>query len=179
VNNQDSLFNKVSSLDKDIAGVTKDQDIQNRAILKMEHTIEKLHTLTESIHRLISIHDERITHNAKNFENHIVQSEIDRTEMSRDIKELNARLTNDTAALSSKMEAMEQRLSVKIDNLQARLEDNERSDREFKEVDDTSLDKLKNMIDKWRWVVVGLVFLLGLIGGEHNILTSILKFFAL
>jgi len=177
VNTTDELYEKVTSLDKDISSVLKDQDIQNRAMLKMEVTIDKLQTLAEAMHRLISIHDERINNNARIAEGHIVQSETQRDEMSRDIKDLNTRLTQDTNTLSQKMDSMENRLSIKIDTLTKRLDAKESKDIEDKRHEKAEVFKLKKVVNKWQLIILGIVFALGLIGGEHNIVASILKFF--
>jgi len=159
----EAIYNKLNDLDKEISAVVKDQDIQNRVTLRMEVTIDKLKDLAESMHRLLSIHDERITNNSK-------VAEDQREEMSKDIKDLNARLTNDTAALASRMDAMESRLSCKIDNLQRRFETNEKAEEENTK---TFREKLK----KYQWILWGIVFVLGSIAGEHNVWAPILKFF--
>ena len=175
----DELYDRVTALDKDLSSVLKDQDVQNRAMLKMEVTIDKLQTLAEAMHRLISIHDERINNNARVAEAHILQSEAERNEMSRDIKDINTRLTQDTAALSAKIDSMENRLGTKIDNLTKRLDNKEAKDIPDTKHEKAALVKLKKVVDKWHWIIIGIVFVLGLIGGHQNIVTSILKFFAM
>lgn len=177
----DDIHDKVNNLDKDISSVLKDQEVQNRAMLKMEVTIDKLQTLAEAMHRLISIHDERISNNAKLAEGHILQTEAQREIMSQDIKDLNSRLTQDTATLSAKMDSMENRLSSKIDDkiddLTKRLDDKEAKDKEDTVHEKASFAKLKKLVNKWQLLAMGILFMLGLIGGQHNIVAAILKFF--
>lgn len=165
------LEDRVFELDKEIAGVVKDQEIQNRAAIRMEETIDRLQVLAESMHRLIAIHDERINYNSKINDTHIAQSESQREVMLKDIRELSDRLERDKTDLSQKMEAMETRLSNKIDNvLRAQKEDHPS--------EDESLISLKKVVDKWRWVIIAIVFILGQQFGAHNIIAAVLKYFA-
>lgn len=177
MNTADELYDRITALDKDLSSVIKDQDVHGRAMLKLELTIDKLQTLAEAMHRLISIHDERINNNSKIVDSHILQSDSQRDQMSQDIKDLNSRLTQDTATLSTKIDSMEDSIGKKIDGLTKRMDDKEEKDLEIQKHDRASFSRLKKIVDKWHWILMGIVFVIGLIGGEHNIMASILKFF--
>ena len=93
MNNIENLENRVHELGNVIAGLQKENEMQARVYVKFEETIDKLQDLTESMHRLISIHDERIRVTAQ-----VVDSI--KAEMNNEIKELEAKMQK----ISSKLE---------------------------------------------------------------------------
>lgn len=165
------LDEKVSELRESVSAIEKENEIQVRLSSRFEETLDKLKDLTESMHRLISLHDERIRVNAKVVEDLKV-------EMANEVKELEKRVTKETKLLSDKIDQSEMRILAKIAELQKEWEE----ERNLENKNDSSfshkINKLFIRFESWKWFILGGVFTAGMFIGDHaGVISKIFSIF--
>jgi type VII secretion protein EssA len=159
----DQHVDQISKNERDIAIIQKENEMQTRVFIKFEATVEKLQDLTESMHRLITIHDERITVQAKDIDDI-------RHEMDKEMRELEARLV-------SKLTESEDRILNRIDELQQTVKDNTSSNDEKKHGFSDSLGKLGTKLESWKWFIIGVIFAGGVLLGKSGLVSNIFSIF--
>jgi hypothetical protein len=166
----DRLTDRVTENEHELRVLQKENEIQARIFLKLEEVVEKNQTLTESMHRLLSIHDEK---------HKILNKDLEdiREEMTKDIKDLHVRITSETKILTDKIEKTETNILVQLAQFQKEWkEEKERravADVAAKEASSEKITGIVSKIDAWKWFIVGAVFVAGLVSGHTGILTAL------
>ena len=169
----------ITILQKEVYGLGKENEMYNRIFGKFEETIEKLQILTESLHRLIVMHDERIK---------VTSDRVDvlRVDMKEELEDLEARLSEETQTLVRKIEGTEERILTKIGELKTEIDANkiryESVDKAHSNKEEASADIISGLalrFEQWKWFIIGGIFVAGLAVGKANIIGSILSFFKL
>ena len=173
---QARIIDRLTETEGDVRVLQKETEIQNRIFTKLEETVEKTNELTESIHRLISIHDEKI----KSLEKTV---ETIRIEMTEDIKDLHSRITSETRILSGKIEDSEARILSRLEQFQLEWKTEHTASNVKNEIKkDAWQEKMENLkikIESWKWFILGGVFVLGMVFEKSHLLTllgNLLKF---
>ena len=145
-----ALEDQVTVLEKEIYGLNKENELQNRVFSKFEETLEKLQTLTEALHRLIIQHEERIKVTSEN----VVAL---RLEMKDELEELEKRLHAENANLCKKFTESEERILSKLSELSER-----------KDSAGSMVAALAMKFDAYKYFILGGVFIAGLLLGKGN-----------
>lgn len=131
-------------------------------VSKLDASLEKISQVSNDIGRLLAVHDERI-----------MQLEKDGERKSDDIRDLHSRLTTQTREIVSKIDSMELGIEKKM------RENSQELAKQHKEI----LDEIKkdvenistrvNVLEQWRWYIIGGAITIGFILGN---LSDLLKF---
>ena len=149
---------QVNELEKEVYALGKESEIQTRMFVKFEETIEKLQDLTESMHRLITIHDERIRVNSE------LVNQI-KAEMNNEIKELEGRITKENQLLSKKIDDSEARILHKQEEIRK------------KETFSEKVATLALRFESWKWFILGGAVVAGVLLEKSGFITGLLSIF--
>ena len=137
-------------------------EVLKSVVHKLDTSLERISEVSNNIGRLLAVHDERLSQLEKASDNR-----------DRDIKELNFRLATQTSEILEKIENLEKIIERKM------KEDAESTKRQHKEIqieirsDVEKLETRLNIIERWRWYVIGAVAAIGYIVGNTGILNSL------
>lgn len=138
------LETKVAILQNDLGRVTL-------FLEKTDSTIEKLTEVSNSLARMLAVHEEKLGIHEHQF----TQVEKRKAETQVDIKELHSRITTTTRELSEEISQTESRISQALkqglDEIKKIItEEHEAIDNRSKELEKRVAD-----LEKWRWLIVG------------------------
>ena len=168
---------QVNELEKEVYALGKESEIQTRMFVKFEETIEKLQDLTESMHRLITIHDERIRVNSE------LVNQI-KAEMTNEIKELEGRITKENQLLSKKIDDSEARILQKLADLQREWKEEKKQENLDKQEEirkkETFSEKVATLalrFESWKWFILGGAVVAGVLLEKSGFITGLLSIF--
>lgn len=107
---------------------------------KIDETLEKISESTNTIGKLLAVHDDRIHYLEKDYE-----------DTNKDIRDLYSKMENNTKDILEKMSDVEQRIEDKLETASKQSSDQHQS--LSKKVD--GLDTRLNDLEKWKWYVIG------------------------
>ena len=133
------------SLETDIAIVKSDIGQIGSLFLKLETTLDKLTDVNNNLSQIIAVHEQRLNEGAREFNS--LRTDIDSAENRFDdeVKDLHSRLTTNTRDLENKMTNEIDKVLEAIKDLKIHI-----SDRHDK------LEQRVAMLEKWRWIIVGI-----------------------
>lgn len=126
---------------------------------RIDTSIEKLTEVSNSIGKLLAVHHERINNLEKNT-----------TRQEDDIRDIHAKIDRVSVDICSKLDNMENSIESKI---KAHSDTSEKLHKELKKELDVELKSLKSrleIIERWRWILVGAA---GVIGYIINKITNL------
>lgn len=150
-------IDQINKNELDIRVIQKENEIQTRIFIKFEETVEKMQDLTESMHRLISIHDERINVQTKRLDDI-------KEDMDKEIKELETRL-------SRQLSDSETRILEKIEELQTSWKKEENNIAKTS----SGLDKLLLKLSSYKWFIAGALIAAGIFLGKSGMVSNIIS----
>lgn len=138
-------------------------EVLKSVVNKLDSSLEKISEVSNSIAKLLAVHDERLD----SIEKHGDKKE-------EEIKDLHSRITTQTREIVEKLENMEKRIEDRIkqntDNstsqhlsMQAKVET------EMKKID----GRLKEL-EKWRWYILGVAAGLALVFSNSSVIKNLL-----
>lgn len=119
-------------------------EVLKSVVNKLDSSLEKISEVSNSIARLLAVHDERL-------------DSIEKTSDKKDdeIKNLHSRITTQTKEIVTKLEDIEKRLEVKMkENSDNSRVQHEKIQEEIKS-ELRIYDKRLRALEKWRWYVLG------------------------
>jgi DNA repair exonuclease SbcCD ATPase subunit len=119
---------------------------------RIDTSIEKLTEVSNSIGKLLAVHDERINNLEKST-----------TRQEDDIRDIHFRINKVSTDICTKLDSMEDSLEAKI---KEHSETSERLHKELKyelETDLKSLNTRLEVLEKWRWLLLGGAAVIGYI----------------
>ena len=131
---------------------------------KLDSSLEKISEVSNSIGRLLAVHDERIGQLEKSSE-----------KKSDDIKELHSRITTQTREIVEKIVALEKNIEEKIKDT------TKHSNEQHKEIQEEIQENLDNLttrlnaLENWRWYVLGAVAVIGYLLGNLSDIVKYIK----
>jgi septal ring factor EnvC (AmiA/AmiB activator) len=119
--------------------------------MKIDQKIDLLTQTAADIKQLLAVHDEKINQQERKQDDIFALIEQRRNEMADDIKELHSRITTVQRELSTDIATTESRIMHGIDELKTEL----KTDQEYHNKKQRSLDDRVNELEKWRYILLG------------------------
>jgi chromosome segregation ATPase len=129
--------------------------VLENVVERIDTSIEKLTEVSNSIGKLLAVHDERINTLEKGYDR-----------ATDEIKDLHSRITTISREICDKLDQIEDSLEKRI---RTHSDNSEKLHKELKaelEVKLRSLDSRINLLETWRWVIVGGAVVLGYIADK-------------
>ena len=129
--------------------------VLENVVERIDTSIEKLTEVSNSIGKLLAVHDERINTLEKGYDR-----------ATDEIKDLHSRITTISREICDKLDQIEDSLEKRIIT---HSDNSEKLHKELKaelEVKLRSLDSRINLLETWRWVIVGGAVVLGYIADK-------------
>lgn len=134
-------------------------EVLKSVVNKLDSSLEKISEVSNSIGRLLAVHDERIGQLEK-----IADSRDD------DIKELHSRITTQTREIVEKIASLEKNIEERMrDSAKAAKEQHEQIQKEI-QVDVNKLDVRLGVLERWRWYLMGGAAAVGYLSGHADLL---------
>jgi len=135
----------MSELETKVEILRKELDNQKRIYDRLDVAIEKLTDVSNSIHRMLAVHEEKISRQEEKF----IQVEIERdtrsTEISKRIDDLHNRLTDTVKEI-----------------IDSNLEHHKDLNRRIERISD-SISSRVGVLEKWRHIIIGSAIVVGFI----------------
>ena len=135
----------MTELETKVEILRKELDNQKRIYDRLDIAIEKLTDVSNSIHRMLAVHEEKI---AKQEEK-MIQTEVERdnrsSELSKRIDDLHTRLTNTAKEI-----------------INSNLEHHKDLNRRIERISD-SISSRVGVLEKWRHIIIGCSIVVGFI----------------
>ena len=122
---------------------------------RIDTSIEKLTEVSNNIGKLLAVHDERINTLEKGYDR-----------ATDEIKDLHSRITTISREICDKLDQIEDSLEKRITS---HADNSEKLHKELKtelEVKLRSLDSRINILETWRWLIIGGAAVLGFISDK-------------
>ena len=135
----------MTELETKVEILRKELDNQKRIYDRLDIAIEKLTDVSNSIHRMLAVHEEKI---AKQEEK-MIQTEVERdnrsSELSKRIDDLHTRLTNTAKEI-----------------INSNLEHHKDLNRRIERISD-SISSRVGVLEKWRHIIIGSAIVVGFV----------------
>lgn len=145
-------------------GLEVELEVLKTVVTKLDSSIEKISEVSNSIGKLLAVHDERI-------------DQLEKTADARndDIKELHSRITTQTREIVDKITSLEKNIEDRMrDSAKAAKEQHEAIQKEIQN-DITKLDDRIGVVERWRWYLMGAAAAIGYLIGNITDIIKILK----
>lgn len=139
-------------------------EVLKSVVKKLDSSLDKITEVSNSIAKLLAVHDERL-------------GSLEKTNDKREdeIKDLHSRITTQTREIFDKLELMETRIERRIS------ESSSTTSAQHIKINDDMKNEIKKIADRiqvlesWRWYVLGAAAVVGWILSKYGDLTSLLK----
>ena len=135
----------MTELETDVELLKKELHNQKKIHDRLDVAIEKLTDVSNSIHRMLAVHEEKLTRQEEAIIDAEQKIEIRRAELSKQIDELHSRITTNTKELMI-LEASQ----------------HEKHSKEIKRLSD-SINKRVGVLEKWRHIIIGCAIVVGFV----------------
>ena len=135
----------MTELETEVELLKKELHNQKKIHDRLDVAIEKLTDVSNSIHRMLAVHEEKLTRQEEAIIDAEQKIEIRRAELSKQIDDLHSRITTNTKELMI-LEASQ----------------HEKHSKEIKRLSD-SINKRVGVLEKWRWLIIGGAIIVGFI----------------
>ena len=140
---------------------------------RLDAAIERIGELSSNISKMLAVHEEKLLQQ-NNINTDLYQTiETRRNELETDIKELHSRVTTQTREIVEKMDDMQTRLEHRM-NAQSEMSKQQHDEmknelqKDVKEIADRV-----DVLERWRWMIVGGAVVLGYILGHLEFFTKL------
>ena len=127
----------MSELETEVKLLKKELHDQKRIHDRLDVAIEKLTDVSNSIHRMLAVHEEKLTRQEEAIFQAEEQIEVRRTEVLRQITELHSRITTNTKDIMS-----------------AAAQQHAQQNKEIQRIRDELVSRV-GVLEKWRHVLIG------------------------
>lgn len=131
-------------------------------VTKLDQTLDKISESTNTIGRLLAVHDERINNLEK-----------DNNDANKDIKDLYGKMENNTKEILKEISAVENRIEDKLEK--ASEQSCEQHHALSSKVD--NLDDRMNEMERWKWYIVGALTLITFLVTNVDRIISFIRLF--
>ena len=133
----------MAELETEVKLLKKELGDQRKIHNRIDVAIEKLTDVSNSIHRMLAVHEEKISRQEEAIEDAEKSLENRRTELSTKIDELHSRITTNTKEMMQTITAQHLEQQQMMDKM--RIELNNRV----------------GVLEKWRWLIIGGAIVVG------------------
>lgn len=153
----------VKSLDTDIAVIKNEVSQFGQLLNKLETALDKIADVSNNIGQILAVHEQRLKDGEVHFEE--LKKDMDEAEDKFDdeVKDLHSRLTTNTREIEQKMSNEIDKVLEAIKDLKSHLGDKQ-----------TKLEDRLTALERWRWIILGIVIAGGVILGNGVNLGSVL-----
>ena len=141
----------MAELETEVELLKRELHDQKKIHDRLDIAIEKLTDVSNSIHRMLAVHEEKLARQEDAIVDAEQKIEVRRAELSKQIDELHSRITTNTKELMNLGTEQHQRHSKEINRLSE------------------DITKRVGMLEKWRWLIVGGSIVVGFL--IHNFVT--------
>lgn len=131
-------------------------------VTKLDQTLDKISESTNTIGRLLAVHDERINNLEK-----------DNNDANKDIKDLYGKMENNTKEILKEISAVENRIEDKLEK--ASEQSCEQHQALSSKVD--NLDDRMNEMERWKWYIIGALTLITFLVTNVDRIISFIRLF--
>ena len=135
----------MSELETEVKLLKKELHDQKKIHDRLDIAIEKLTDVSNSIHRMLAVHEEKLTRQEETIFQTEEQIEVRRTEVLRQIEELHSRITTNTKDIMS-----------------AAVQQHTQQNKEIQRIRDELVSRV-GVLEKWRHVLIGGAIVIGFI----------------
>ena len=135
----------MAELETEVKLLKKELQDQAKIHIRLDIAIEKLTDVSNSIHRMLSVHEERIANQQDSIIEAEQKIEIRRNELSKQIDELHSRITTNTKEIMT-----------------AAASQHTQQNREIQKIKDELAARV-GVLEKWRHVLIGCSIVAGFI----------------
>jgi chromosome segregation ATPase len=133
----------MSELETEVKLLKKELHDQKKIHDRLDVAIEKLTDVSNSIHRMLAVHEEKLTRQEGTIFQAEEQIEVRRSELSRQIDELHSRITTNTKEIMS-----------------AAAQQHAAQNKEIQKIRDDLVSRV-GVLEKWRHVLLGGAIVVG------------------
>ena len=127
----------MAELETEVKLLKKELQDQAKIHDRLDVAIEKLTDVSNSIHRMLAVHEEKIARQEEAIFQAEEQIEVRRTELSKQIDELHSRITTNTKDIMS-----------------AAATQHQQQNKEIQKIKDELISRL-GVLERWRHVLIG------------------------
>ena len=127
----------MAELETEVKLLKKELQDQRKIHDRLDVAIEKLTDVSNSIHRMLAVHEEKIARQEEAIFQAEEQIEVRRSELSKRLDELHSRITTNTKEIMS-----------------AALTQHQQQNREIQKIKDELVSRV-GVLEKWRHVLIG------------------------
>ena len=135
----------MTELETEVKLLKKELHDQKKIHDRLDVAIEKLTDVSNSIHRMLAVHEEKLTRQEETIFQTEEQIEVRRTEVLRQIEELHSRITTNTKDIMS-----------------AAVQQHTQQNKEIQRIRDELVSRV-GVLEKWRHVLIGGSIVIGFI----------------
>ena len=135
----------MAELETEVKLLKKELQDQAKIHDRLDVAIEKLTDVSNSIHRMLAVHEEKITRQEEAIFSAEEQIEVRRSELSRQIDELHSRITTNTKEIMTAASTQHQQ-----------------QNKEIQKIRDELISRV-GVLEKWRHVLIGSSIVAGFI----------------
>ena len=119
--------------------------------MNLENQVELLREIASDLKRMLAVHDEKLNQHERKQDDIFELIEQRRNEMAEDIKEIHSRITTVQRELCTEISATESRIIKGLDELKDEL----KTDQEYHNSKQKTLEQRIEDLEKWRWIIIG------------------------
>ena len=119
--------------------------------MNLENQVEMLREIASDLKRMLAVHDEKLNQHERKQDDIFELIEQRRNDMAEDIKEIHSRITTVQRELCTEITATENRIIKGLDELKEEL----KTDQEYHNSKQKSLEQRIADLEKWRWIIIG------------------------
>jgi len=131
----------VKTLDTEVELLKREVNDMKQIHLRLDHAIEKIADVSQSLHTIMAVHEEKIIRQEE-------QLEQQENEFKDTVQDLHSRITSNAKETSTQMGEMERRL------VDAMREHGRNEAEQFAKLREELTDRV-GVLEKWRYVIVG------------------------
>lgn len=142
----------MAELETEVELLKKELHDQKRIHDRLDIAIEKLTDVSNSIHRMLAVHEEKIARQEEAIFEAENKIEERRSELSSKIDELHSRITTNTKEIMSAAALQHQEQNKEIQKIR------------------DELSTRVGVLEKWRWIIIGGSIIIGFIAQKFMII---------
>lgn len=139
-------------------------EVLKTVVYKLDSSLEKISEVSNVIGKLLAVHDERL--------NSIEKASDKREE---EIRDLHSRITTQTREIVEKLDNMEVRIEEQMKDSAAASTAQYKSIQQEIKSDIEKMNERVNLLERWRWYVLGASAIIGYVVSKYLDFTHLLK----